>query len=156
VSSKIASGCDRTRASLGKTLAGEKPKAARTLFCGRRQSLPSAVSRQALYHFDPAVCVCAVSRGSVTEISGPVVLQAAAEAAGERSSLGSTQLQRSATQLEAGGENEGAMTWKVEAQRSPEAPHRKERPKAMSRARDANLLCVCVCVCVFFVRWGRP
>ncbi|KAH7114139.1 hypothetical protein B0J13DRAFT_656418 [Dactylonectria estremocensis] len=62
------SSCNQSCASLGKTLVGEKPKATGTLL--RRRRLPrSAVSRQALYHLDLAVCVCCLE--AVRQVIGP-------------------------------------------------------------------------------------
>jgi hypothetical protein len=79
MSSQIASSCDLNRASLGKTLAGEKPKAARTLFCRRGSRLvprsPGKLCTISTQRF------CLVVSASETNRRSPVVFRAAAEAA---------------------------------------------------------------------------
>jgi hypothetical protein len=75
---KIASSCDLNRASLGKILAGEKPKAARTLLCGRDNRLvprsPGKLCTVSTQRF------CLVVSASETNCRSPVALRAAAEA----------------------------------------------------------------------------
>ncbi|KAJ0127256.1 hypothetical protein HZ326_29641 [Fusarium oxysporum f. sp. albedinis] len=67
------------RTSLGKTLAGEKPKAARTLLCGRGSRLiprsPGKLCTISTQRF------CLVVSASETNCRSPVVFRAAAEAA---------------------------------------------------------------------------
>ncbi|KAI5455675.1 hypothetical protein BGZ63DRAFT_397670 [Mariannaea sp. PMI_226] len=79
MSSQIASSCDLNRASLGKALAGEKPKAARTLFCRRGSRLvprsPGKLCTISTQRF------CLVVSASETNRRSPIVSRAAAEAA---------------------------------------------------------------------------
>jgi hypothetical protein len=98
MSSQIASSCDLNRASLGKTLAGEKPKAARTLLCGRDNRLvprsPGKLCTISTQRF------CLVVSASGTNRRGPVMLRAAAEAAKRKEVLWAVcVLQRSVMQL---------------------------------------------------------
>src|SRR6478735_11240657 len=79
MSSQVASSCNLNRASLGKTLAGEKPKAARTLLCGRDNHLiprsPCKLCTISTQRF------CLVVSASETNCRSPAVFRAAAEAA---------------------------------------------------------------------------
>ena len=82
MSPKVASSCDQSCASSGKTLAGEKPKAARTLLYGRG-------SRLALWSLGKLYTIstqrlCLVVLGSEINRRGPAVSRAAAKAAEEK------------------------------------------------------------------------
>jgi hypothetical protein len=88
MSPKVASSCDQSCASLGKTLAGEKPKAARTLLYGRGSRLVPRSPGKLCTILTQRLCL--VVSVSETSRRGPVVTWAAAEAAEERGSLGST------------------------------------------------------------------
>ncbi|KAH7113373.1 hypothetical protein EDB81DRAFT_308746 [Dactylonectria macrodidyma] len=112
MSSKVASSCNQSRASLGKTLAGEKPKATGALL--RRRRLPrSAVSRQALYHLDPAVCVCCLE--AVRQVVGPGGGPGSSRSYKKRGgSLGSAQLQRSVGAAKSRRSSRGRETRNVE------------------------------------------
>ncbi|KAK7592091.1 hypothetical protein V3481_006720 [Fusarium oxysporum f. sp. vasinfectum] len=76
---KIASSCNLNRASLGKTPAGEKPKAARTLFRRRGSRLvPPSPGKLCIISTQR---FCLVVSASETNRRSPVVFRAAGEAA---------------------------------------------------------------------------
>ncbi|EXL39049.1 hypothetical protein FOCG_18332 [Fusarium oxysporum f. sp. radicis-lycopersici 26381] len=99
---KIASSCNLNRASLGKTPAGEKPKAARTLFCRRGSRLvppsPGKLCTISTQRF------CLVVSASETNRRSPVVFRAAGEAAKKRFSgqYTTTEIGHAASELQKG------------------------------------------------------
>ncbi|KAH7248444.1 hypothetical protein B0J15DRAFT_63274 [Fusarium solani] len=143
MSSKIARSCDQSCASSGKTLAGEKPKAARTLLYGRGSCLaPRSPGKLCTVLTER---LCPVVSASETNRRGPVVIRAAAEAAEERGSLGSTRLQRSVMQLRGCEKGSEALGPHASRWRAPKGPRKsgsrscrdqsKQHEAAETRAR---------------------
>ncbi|KAJ0129770.1 Fatty acyl-CoA reductase wat, partial [Fusarium oxysporum f. sp. albedinis] len=93
----------QNRASLGKTLAGENPKAARTLLCGRGSRLiprsPGKLCTISTQRF------CLVVSASETNCRSPAVFRAAAEAAKKKRVSGqyaTTEIGHAASELQKG------------------------------------------------------
>lgn len=134
MSPKVAGSCDQSCASLGKTLAGEKPKAARTLLCGRGSRLvPRSPGKLCTVLTQR---LCPVVSASETNRRGPVVVRAAAEAAEKRGSLGSTRLQRSVMQLRSCEKGSEASVPPASRWRAQEGPRRSGSRSCRDRSKQ--------------------
>ncbi|KAJ0129451.1 Uncharacterized protein HZ326_27455 [Fusarium oxysporum f. sp. albedinis] len=120
MSSQIASSSDLNRASLGKTLAGEKPKAARTLLYGRGSRL---VPRSPGEGEDEGA------------MNPPMLSSRMPQMSSEQ-----PRLQRSVVRGKSRAQSPKCRRLakpKCRGRKKTQITHRKWRPEAMSRAREA-------------------